>query len=420
MRPYNPTSVYHLRLPAPGLPPAYVSRKGSTMLFTSRPNSVRSRSLIAAIILVGLLATATTALCAGDLYQYKEATFEKGQLNNVDGLAIMELEGTPDEIGRQAAALTSGAARELLAHTKRLVTSRAGGRGWPILERVSRPLLTNFPIDHRKELQAFARMARINSTQMVTANVMVDVYRMFGCSSLVVEPSRSTTDGPLFGRNLDFYTLGVLHRYTMVTICRPDGKHAFASIGFPGLIGTFSGMNDAGLALAVHEVSSTKDGSLIFDKRGTPYALCFRRILEECTTIEEAELLLKGMRRTTRLNLVICDREKGGVLEITPQNVVLRRSDNGLCACTNHFRTSKLTRYLPKCKRYAALTDVEESDKLGIEQVAEKLHAANMGRMTLQTMIFEPKTLKLHLAAGSCPSSAEPLREIDLSELLKK
>jgi len=377
----------------------------------------RFRQLATASILLGLILAATTA-SAAELYQYKEGTFDKGRLSRVDGLAVLELEGTPAEMGRQAAALTSDAAKELLSYTKKLIANRAGGRGWPMLQRVSRPLLPNFPSHHRVELESYARKAGIDTTQMVTANVMVDIYRLFGCSSLVVEPERSETGGPLFGRNLDFYTLGVIHRYTMVTICRPEGKHAFASIGFPGLIGTFSGMNDAGLALAVHEVSSTKDGSLMFDRRGTPYSLCFRRILEECTTIEEAEKLLKRMKRTTRLNLVVCDRQHGGVLEITPQNVVLRRSKDGICACTNHFRTATLASYLPRCDRYKKLSDVDETESLGLKHVAEKLHAVNMGNMTLQTMIFEPKTLKLHLAAGACPSSAEPLREIDLSELL--
>ena len=38
----------------------------------------------------------------------------------------------------------------------------------------------------------------------------------------------------------------------------------------------------------------------------------------------------------------------------------------------------------------------------------------------LQTMIFEPAVLKLHLAIGKCPSSALPLQPIDLGPLLKK
>ena len=43
--------------------------------------------------------------------------------------------------------------------------------------------------------------------------------------------------------------------------------------------------------------------------------------------------------------------------------------------------------------------------------------AANQGKFTLQTMIFEPAALKLHLAIGECPSSALPLKELDLKPL---
>jgi len=64
---------------------------------------------------------------------------------------------------------------------------------------------------------------------------MVDMYRGgFGCSSLLIEPSRSATGGPLFGRNLDFYGRGILHKYSLVAVYRPDGKHAFAAVTFPG------------------------------------------------------------------------------------------------------------------------------------------------------------------------------------------
>ena len=107
-------------------------------------------------------------------------------------------------------------------------------------------------------------------------------------------PEHSATKGPLFGRNLDFYTLGMLDKYSLVTVHRPKGKHAFVSIGFPGLFGCVSGMNDAGLALAVHEVFLARDGASMFNPKGVPYTFCFRRILEECETVEEAEKLLRA------------------------------------------------------------------------------------------------------------------------------
>jgi hypothetical protein len=43
-----------------------------------------------------------------------------------------------------------------------------------------------------------------------------------------------------------------------------------------------------------------------------------------------------------------------------------------------------------------------------------------MGPLTVQTMIFEPAELKLHLAIGSCPSSALPMKIVELKPLLGK
>src|SRR5205807_4621051 len=142
-------------------------------------------------------------------------------------------------------------------------------------------------------------------------NTMFDLKKFFACSALVVEPERSATRGLLLGRNLDYPSLGYIEQYSLVTVYRPRGKHAFASIGFPGVIGCLSGMNDAGLALGVLEVFQVKDRSEKFDASGTPYALCYRRLLEECATVDEAEKLLRAMKRTTTTNLVICDK-KGG------------------------------------------------------------------------------------------------------------
>jgi hypothetical protein len=40
--------------------------------------------------------------------------------------------------------------------------------------------------------------------------------------------------------------------------------------------------------------------------------------------------------------------------------------------------------------------------------------------MTLQTMVFEPKPLLLHLSVGACPASSHALKKIDLSRVLTK
>ena len=175
-------------------------------------------------------------------------------------------------------------------------------------------------------------------------------------------------------------------------------------------------MNDAGLSLAVHEVFFSRDGAPMFNPEGMPYMFCFRQMLEECSTVAEAEKMLRATPRTTILSLAVCDRRGGVVLEMTPDTVVARHGSEGILACTNHFRSDELA-VLPWCNRYRKLILARKLDQLDISDVAKKLDEVDLGRLTVQTMIFEPAALKLHLAIGSCPSSALPLKLLELGPL---
>ena len=131
------------------------------------------------------------------------------------------------------------------------------------------------------------------------------------------------------------------------------------------------------------------DGAPLLNPKGMPYALAFRRILEECKTIEEAEKLLRKTERSTILSLAVCDRQSCGVLEITPKNVVLRRGSDGICVNTNHFRSESLALW-KHCPRYAVLSKAAAIEKLDVADVFKKLDEVNLGPLTVQSMVFEP------------------------------
>ena len=115
-----------------------------------------------------------------------------------------------------------------------------------------------------------------------------------------------------------------------MVVYRPEKKLAFASVNFPGMLGVLSGINEKGLAVADLTVTEAKDGSAKLDVSGIPYSLAMRRVLEECSTVEEAEKLVRSLKRTVRQNVAICDKKTAGVLEITPKTVILRRSVEGI------------------------------------------------------------------------------------------
>ncbi|MBN1393870.1 MAG: hypothetical protein JW959_02410 [Pirellulales bacterium] len=370
---------------------------------------------IAPSILLLLLSVA--AARAEEPRVFDEARSGGGELKYINDLPVLSVSGTPAEIGRQKGILTAAACRQLADYPRRLLERSGRKDRLEQYRKMAAALAEQLPDDHREELREAAKHLGIDPHQGLLANMLPDVYRGgFACSSLIVDGERSKTGGPLFGRNLDFYTLEMLDNYSLVTVHRPKGKHAFVSIGFPGMFGCLSGMNDAGLAVAVHEVFLARDGAPIFNPKGVPYTFAFRRVLEQCKSIAEAEKMLRDTERSTILSLALCDAKDGMVLEMTPKTVVARHSIEGVCACTNHFRSSELAMFA-LCGRYRRLVHSRAMGRLGLPEMAEKLHQVNLGKLTVQTMVFEPAELKLHLAIGSCPSSALPLKPLELKPL---
>ena len=192
----------------------------------------------------------------------------------------------------------------------------------------------------------------------------------------------------------------MLDRFGLVTVVRPTGLHAFAAVGFPGMMGVLSGMNDAGLCVATLDVYETADGSPSFDATGVPMALAFRQLLEECTTVAEAESLLKRTKATTYANLAVCDRDHGAIFEITPKQVVRRDAEDALLPCTNQFRSPSLA-VNQQCWRYDRLESTRRDESIDVSEIQSALHQANQGETTLQTMVFEPRELVLHLSMGA-------------------
>jgi hypothetical protein len=400
-----------------------------------RTRSLTTRIALLALLCALLLPSSFSRAPAAEPFRYQEGTHGPAELKYRQGLPVLTLEGSPEEIGTQVAVLTAQPLQRLVKFPQEILRKSGVGFLMPQLIKVSNAMLPQFPSDYRKEMDAMVKQTGVERDLAVLGNTLPDILKLAGCSTLIVERDRSAAGGPLFGRNLDYPTLGFLHEYTLVTVYRPKGKHAFVSIGFPGMLGCLSGMNDAGLAVATLEVYAAKDGSPRLDPKGVPYTLCFRRLLEECTTVAEAEQLLRSLPRTTMNNLAVCDKKGGAVFEITSKNVIVRRPDDGLCACTNHFRSRDLA--VPRqmvCDRYPRLLDMEKEilaakarsngsatslPKLSVADVARKLNAANQGDMTLQTMVFEPASLRLHLACGKTPSSALPLKLLDLVLLFK-
>lgn len=350
---------------------------------------------------------------------YREGRHGRGELRVVNQVPVLILRGKPEEIGAQEAKLTAEASANLVAAPQEFLRQLNYPGGWEGLVARGRNLWQYVPEEYRRELAMMAQTSGVSQEELFAINVLPDIYRSMACSSLIVLPERSASGKTLFGRNLDFFSPRQLYRYSILKIYDAEGKrHRFASIGFPGFVGCLTGMNDAGLCLAVHEVHFTNDGSPMYAPNAIPYAMTMRQIMENCSTVEEAIAHLKKTPRTTLLNIALCDRKRAVVAEITPKSVVVREAENGLCACTNHFRTPEL-RVFVISRRHEKLLEAEQIPKIDVPTLQEKLDEVNLGFLTIQSVVFEPEDLVIHLATGFPPVTKRPYQRLDLGIFLR-
>ena len=355
----------------------------------------------------------SASLCAAEGRRpFEPARIGTSRLLHVEGTPLLVLEGGPAEMGKAHGTLLKHEAEILIRSY--LVPAALLQGGMARLEARARSMEPALPERYRVELHALAEALGRSFDTVLTAAAFPDVYRGGGCSTLAVTGERSKEGGPLLARNLDFFPMNVLNRYGVVIVFRPRGFHAFASVTWPGLAGVLSGMNERGLCAAVMEVRSGRR-----DFTAMPSAFLFRRVLEEAATVEEGLALLEKTPRAASNNLMLLDASgAAAVAEIGPDRFAVRRPEGGVLYATNHHRAGRAAP--PSGGRYGTLARFCRSrGKLGLADLKEALDAVNQGRITVQSMIFRPRDLVLHLSMGPLPASRGPFRKVPLASFLR-
>ena len=342
----------------------------------------------------------------------------KGELRHEQGLSILTLRGTPAEIGEQFGVLAVKNAPSLDDLHKNFLNDAGLTKGEGFARLQAMRFKASLPADYLTELDAMNKASKRDISLAMFANTVYDLSSTMGCSTLIVEKGRSKSGNPIFGRNFDWLPTRGMREQTVLAVYHPAGKHSFAIVTMPPIIGCISGMNDAGLSCTINEIHlrQSKDKSTL-NFEGTPMLLAYRRVLEECGTVAEAEKLLREMKRATTSCLSICDKDGGAVFEITPKTVVVRTPTNDVCSCTNHFQSDTLG--IPqKCWRADKLDTVTTANgKLGVNDVFSQLDDVNQGKNTIQSMVFEPAERRLHLKVGSEPATKLDAKVFDLGKL---
>lgn len=375
----------------------------------------RLRFLCATMLFLG----SATSL-AGEPFRFPERRYDKGALRYIDGIPVLTVSGSPEEIGTQIGELALKPSLALVTHFQDYLKKKGLDKISPVIFAASDTLYQRFPARYRQEIEAMIKASGANRDLVVLGNTGFDLQQiLLGCSGLLVSPARSATGGTLYGRNFDFPFKDMLEEYSLVIVYRPTGRKAFAMVTFPGVLASNCGMNQDGLTLGANTVSRSGDGAPAFDPAGMPYSVAAREVMETCGSVEDFDRWIRRHTRTGRGLLLACDQKQQRVYELTTKNIGVREPDDGLVYCTNHYRLAPMAAANTKCRRYETLKTSQEIKQLAVKDVARLLHAVNQGNHTIQTMVFEPAILVLHLSIGAGPASARPLKTLYLKPLLQ-
>ncbi len=186
-------------------------------------------------------------------------------------------------------------------------------------------------------------------TDFRIANAL-DVFGLMGCSSFTVWGDQALGGGVLTARNFDWPLTGEhMTAHTMLLVQHlPDGR-AVASIGWPGYVGTVTGVSSDGVAAFLH----VGTGKITYtpEPGSWPSAIAARAILASgvgdggAGAFANAQKLLAntsppaGFLTHVVLPVVPKDREPAAVFETDSRSCVPAAHRDGAFTLTNHFHT---------------------------------------------------------------------------------
>lgn len=233
-----------------------------------------------------------------------------GRLSDFHGLRVLELWGSPREAGEAHGYLL---APDIVALFDGYILDEAIVPDVELYEHVILPAVERhftWSEEQRAELHALHRgMLRrlgeqacrsqklgrlLTVSDLMVANTLADWFGVL-CSTISLWGVHTEDGRVLTARNLDFPPTATMRQQQFVMVRRVTGGRSWVGVTWPGLIGVYTGLNDAGVTILMHDSNGLPPTG---GERYTPRSLTLREALE---TAESASYL-------TQVEQVLCSR----------------------------------------------------------------------------------------------------------------
>jgi hypothetical protein len=166
----------------------------------------------------------------------------------------------------------------------------------------------------------------------------------FACTGFAVPAVLAAGGLHLHARNLDADLYNWNTAPVLSLIDETEGKpgwHRYTAFGTAGLIypGGISGLNDAGLAVSLHQLSTTEVESGFLLAKGDIAPFVQQRMLREAGSLDDAIDLAKSTRHFAAWTFFVSEAATGKAcrIEVNGERVRVTRHEGEAIAQTNHF-----------------------------------------------------------------------------------
>ncbi len=396
-------------------------------------------------------------------------------ISTVDGLRVLTLSGTPRERGKTHGRALANDIFKLIDEFLK-ASHLSGG---PRMYEMKLPQVTmamSIPPLYREEMEGMlegmteARKGKMRVKALKRDLTLDDLVALtsiadsvgFGCSSFGAWGSLTKSGDTIVARNLDWHYIPSLAKMQLIIVHMPDKENnrlGWVSVGWPGQIGCYTGMNEQGVTVSMHDVNAGMPEQM---SGFTPRALILRDAIEHARAESAEDDIFGVLRNHTVLvgnNIPVGvpyvegaqappfmvfeydgRRNLSGGVQLN-QADRLRTAADAIAAAgeqkteqfgiaTNHY----CSRSSPtRCNRYERLekalkSRVEDAKPLTVNDAFKMLGTVGQttkgdedGLVTYHAVVFEPKrrTMKVAFSKGKASATKSRLHSLSLLTLLK-
>ena len=250
------------------------------------------------------------------------------------------------------------------------------------------------------EIDSIASISKFNADEVLIANLYYDILKFyFGCTAF----AHSTGNTIFHSRNLDWHTENnLLSRHSRIFNFTKDGNQIFRTVGWPGFIGTLSGIKPNKFSITLNAVLSNDSPEI-----ATPISFLIRDVLATANTFVEAKSLLEKTTIASDCLILLSgiQDEELAVIERTPKRFATRKPKNDSVVVTNdyklleNFKNENSILQLTSCGRFdRAKSILNNSVPKSFDECFAILKddEVKMG-ITVQQMVFNNKTGEIQL-----------------------